>query len=54
MDRSLLETLQQRAQGELRKRLKTLKPEEAAVLVLIQERMKRQLVKSAKTASSTV
>jgi DNA topoisomerase-1 len=43
MDRSLLQMLQKRAQSELRKGLKALKPEEAAVLALIQERMKQRL-----------
>jgi DNA topoisomerase-1 len=43
MDRSLVKTLQRRAEGELRKGLSALKPEEAAVLALLQERMKRKL-----------
>jgi DNA topoisomerase I len=43
MDRSLLKTLQRRAEGELRQGLNALKPEEAAVLALLQERMKRKL-----------
>jgi DNA topoisomerase I len=41
MDRTLLTTLQRRAEGELRKGLTALKPEEAAILALLQERMKR-------------
>jgi DNA topoisomerase-1 len=43
MDRSLLKTLPRRAEGEFRKGLSALKPEEAAVLALLQERMKRTL-----------
>ena len=43
MDRSLLKTLERRAEGELRKGFSALKPEEAAVLALLQERMKRKL-----------
>ncbi len=42
LDRSLLKQLQP-ARGELRQGLGRLKPEEAAVLALLQERMKRQL-----------
>jgi DNA topoisomerase-1 len=43
MDRSLLSVLQQRAEGELRGALSALKPEEATVLALLQERLKRDL-----------
>ena len=43
LDRSLLKQLQRRAEGELRQGLGRLKPEEAAVLALLQERMKREL-----------
>lgn len=43
LDRSLVSTLEKRATRELRKNLKSLAPEEAAVLALLQARMKRQL-----------
>ena len=43
MDRSLVETLQRRAESELTKGLKSLTAEEAAILALLQERMKREL-----------
>ncbi len=43
LDRSLLKLLQRRAERELRHGLGRLKPEEAAVLALLQERMKREL-----------
>ena len=50
LDRSLVETLHRRTKKELRHGLSALKPEEAAVLVLLEERMSRQLAeaKSAK------
>jgi len=53
MDRSLLKVLQQRAEGELRGGLKSLKPEEAAVLALLQERMRRDLNEGRKRRCST-
>jgi DNA topoisomerase I len=43
MDRSLVEVLQRRAESELKAELKSLKAEEAAILALLQERMKREL-----------
>ncbi|HEX4129932.1 MAG TPA: hypothetical protein VHZ24_07805 [Pirellulales bacterium] len=43
LDRTLVETLEQRAGHELRESLHALRPEEAAVLALLQERMKREL-----------
>lgn len=43
MDRSLIKTLQRRAESELTKGLKSLTAEEAAILALLQERMKREL-----------
>lgn len=43
MDRSLLQTLKQRTERELKHSLHSLSPEEAAVLALLQERMQRQL-----------
>lgn len=43
LDRTLVSTLEKRATHELRKNLKSLSPEEAAVLALLQARMKRQL-----------
>ena len=43
MDRSLVQTLQRRAESELSKGLKSLTAEEAAILALLQERMKREL-----------
>lgn len=42
MDGSLLDTLQQRATQEMKK-LKALKPEEAAVLAFLQERLRREI-----------
>jgi DNA topoisomerase-1 len=45
MDRTLLTTLQRRAEGELRSGLTALGPEEAAILALLQERMKRAVRK---------
>jgi DNA topoisomerase-1 len=43
LDHSLLKVLQQRTEHALRTGLTSLRPEEAAVLALLQERMKRQL-----------
>jgi DNA topoisomerase I len=43
LDRSLVKVLQQRTQHELRAGLAHLRPEEAAVLALLEQRMKRQL-----------
>ncbi len=43
MDRSLVDTLKQKAEEELRVSLKSLTAEEAAVLALLQQRMERQL-----------
>ncbi len=43
LDRTLLTTLEKRATRELRTKLKSLSPEEAAVLALLKARMKRQL-----------
>ena len=47
MDRSLIKTLKARTEQELRSKLKALSPEEAAVLALLQQRMERELQKSA-------
>jgi DNA topoisomerase I len=43
LDRTLVETLKRRTEGELRGALAKLRPEEAAVLTLLQQRMKREL-----------
>ena len=43
LDRTLASTLEKRATRKLRKNLKSLSPEEAAVLALLRARMKRQL-----------
>ena len=43
MDKSLMETVKERSAEELRSRLSSLPPEEAAVLALLQERMDRDL-----------
>jgi DNA topoisomerase-1 len=43
LDRSLLKTLKQRTERELRDRLPRLSSEEAAVLALLQQRMERDL-----------
>ncbi|MGC4002251.1 MAG: hypothetical protein QM811_03535 [Pirellulales bacterium] len=43
LDRSLMKTVQRRAEGELKTSLGSLSSEEAAVLALLQERMKREL-----------
>jgi DNA topoisomerase-1 len=43
MDRTLIKTLKTRAERELRRRLKSLPSEEAAVLSLLQQRMEQQL-----------
>jgi hypothetical protein len=43
MDRSLLETLKNRAEAELRKGVSRLPAEEAAVLALLQQRMKHAI-----------
>ena len=43
LDRTLVETLKRRTEGELRGALAKLRPEEAAVLALLQQRMKRKL-----------
>ena len=48
MDRSLVATLKQRAEAELRTSLSRLPPEEAAVLALLQQRMERQMRADAK------
>jgi DNA topoisomerase-1 len=42
LDGSLVHTLKQRVEGEMRKGLSRLRPEEAAVLALLQERLKRE------------
>jgi DNA topoisomerase-1 len=47
MDRSLVATLKQRAEAELRTSLSRLPPEEAAVLALLQQRMERRMRKGA-------
>jgi DNA topoisomerase-1 len=47
MDRTLIKTLKARTERELRRRLKTLSSEEAAVLALLQQRMERTLEKPA-------
>jgi DNA topoisomerase-1 len=46
MDGSLIQTLQQRAEAEM-KRVSRLRPEEAAVLAFLQERLKRKAAKAA-------
>lgn len=43
MDRTLVETLKRRTETELKQDLHALKPEEAAVLALLQKRMERKL-----------
>ena len=48
LDHSLLKVLRQRTEHALRGSLTRLSPEEAAVLALLQERMKRQLAGTAK------
>jgi DNA topoisomerase-1 len=53
MDQTLIETLNQRTERELREHLKRLPPEEAAVLALLQQRMQRDL-KKAKSRESRV
>lgn len=42
LDGSMLQTLQDRAEGELKRGLGRLRPEEAAVLALLQQRLKRE------------
>jgi DNA topoisomerase-1 len=46
LDRSLLKVLQRRTEKALRRQLKSLSPEEAAVLAFLEERMKQQLTPS--------
>ena len=41
MDGTMLQTLKQKAEKELRENLETLAPEEAAVLAFLQERLKQ-------------
>jgi hypothetical protein len=43
MDRSLVKTLKQRTEKELRDSLGALSPEESAVLALLQQRMETEL-----------
>jgi DNA topoisomerase-1 len=45
MDRSLVATVKERTESELKKSLSRLPPEEAAVLALLQQRMERQMRK---------
>jgi len=52
MDRTLIKTLKSRAEQELRRQLKSLPPEEAAVLSLLQQRMEHQLDEQAKRKSA--
>jgi DNA topoisomerase-1 len=49
LDRSLLKTLKSRTEQELRRGLHQLNPEEAAVLTLLQQRMKRDLARGARS-----
>jgi len=42
LDGSMLRTLQERAEGELKRSMGRLRPEEAAVLALLQQRLKRE------------
>lgn len=51
MDRSLLTTLKERTEQELKQSLHRLPPEEAAVLALLQQRMERQLEAGAPRAA---
>jgi DNA topoisomerase-1 len=53
MDQTLIETMKQRTERELREHLKRLPPEEAAVMALLQQRMQRDL-KKAKSRESRV
>ena len=53
MDRSLLKVLKVRTEQELSRGLHRLKPEEAAVLTLLQQRMKRDLAKGTRPASTS-
>jgi DNA topoisomerase-1 len=46
LDGSLLETLRQRVEGEIKKELAGLRPEEAAVLAFLQERLRREAARS--------
>jgi DNA topoisomerase-1 len=52
MDRSLVATLKERTEIELRQSLSRMPAEEAAVLALLQQRMERQLVGSARSKGS--
>lgn len=49
MDRSLVETLKARTEQELRRSLKSLTPEEAAVLALLQQRMEHELKETSRS-----
>jgi DNA topoisomerase-1 len=46
LDGSLVETLRQRVEGEIKKELAGLRPEEAAVLAFLQERLRREAARS--------
>lgn len=50
LEGNLLETLQQRAEQELSRKLHRLQPEEAAVLALLQQRLKREVKQRRKAA----
>jgi DNA topoisomerase-1 len=52
LDRSLVQTLKQKAERELRGALKSLSAEEGAVLALLQQRMARQLGKQSPASRS--
>ena len=54
MDRSLVATLKERAETELRKTISRLPPEEAAVLALLQQAMEQQMRTGRKTKLSIV
>jgi DNA topoisomerase-1 len=50
MDGSMLEVLQSRAEQEMRNSLRRLRPEEAAVLALLQQRLKREARRTRRAA----
>ncbi|HWC91282.1 MAG TPA: hypothetical protein VG433_16550 [Pirellulales bacterium] len=53
MDRTLLDNLRRRAEGELRKGLSSLRPEEAAVLALLERRMRHEMHRPGAKVAST-
>ena len=52
LDGSLVHTLRKRVEKEMRGALGDLRPEEAAVLALLQERLKREEAKSGRVRSA--